>query len=69
MGPHGPHRVHAGRRHPGCRPAPAQRSRQGFIRADEVTRTYVPWLAGPVGMTTVATLDALAAAFRTEMDL
>jgi hypothetical protein len=42
---------------------------KGFIRADEVTRTYVPWLTGPVGMTTVATRDALATALRTEMDL
>ena len=42
---------------------------KGFIRADGVTRTYVPWLTGPVGMITVATLHALAAALRTEMDL
>ena len=42
---------------------------KGFIWADEVTRTYVPWLSGPVGMITAATLDALAAALRTEMDL
>ncbi|MGH3838249.1 MAG: hypothetical protein ACRDSF_21520 [Pseudonocardiaceae bacterium] len=42
---------------------------KGFIRADEVTRTYVPWLTGPVGMIAEATLDALAAALRTEMDL
>lgn len=42
---------------------------KGFIRADEVTRTYVPWLTGPIGMITGATLDALAAALRTEMDL
>ncbi len=42
---------------------------KGFIRADEVTRTYVPWLSGPVGMITVATLDALTVALRTEMDL
>lgn len=41
----------------------------GFIRADEVTRTYVPWLAGPIGMITAGTLDALAAALRTEIDL
>lgn len=33
---------------------------KGFIRADEVTRTYVPWLTDRVGMITVATLDALA---------
>ncbi|MGH3791005.1 MAG: hypothetical protein ACRDQ9_09440, partial [Pseudonocardiaceae bacterium] len=39
---------------------------KGFIRADELTRTYVPWLIGPVGMITVVTL---AAALRTEMDL
>ncbi|MGH3852705.1 MAG: hypothetical protein ACRDR6_04240 [Pseudonocardiaceae bacterium] len=42
---------------------------KGFIRADEVTRTYVPWLTGPVGMITGVTLDALDAALRTEMDL
>jgi mRNA-degrading endonuclease toxin of MazEF toxin-antitoxin module len=42
---------------------------KGFIRADEVTRTYVPWLTGPVGMITVVTLEALAVALRTEMDL
>ena len=42
---------------------------KGFIRADEVTRTYVPWLIGPVGMIAAATLGALAAALRTEMDL
>lgn len=34
---------------------------KGFIRADELTRTHVPWLTGPVGMITPATLDALAA--------
>jgi mRNA-degrading endonuclease toxin of MazEF toxin-antitoxin module len=42
---------------------------KGFIRADEVTRTYVPWLTDPVGRITEATLDALAAALRTEMNL
>jgi mRNA-degrading endonuclease toxin of MazEF toxin-antitoxin module len=42
---------------------------KGFIRADEVTPTYVPWLSGPVGMITAVTLDALAVALRTEMDL
>jgi mRNA-degrading endonuclease toxin of MazEF toxin-antitoxin module len=42
---------------------------KGFIRADEVTRTYVRWLSGPVGMITAVTLDALAVALRTEMDL
>ncbi len=42
---------------------------KGFIRADEVTRTYVPWLAGPVGMITDVTLEALSLALRTEMDL
>jgi hypothetical protein len=42
---------------------------KGFIRADKVTRTYVPWLTGPIGMITVATRDALAVALRTEMDL
>jgi hypothetical protein len=42
---------------------------KGFIRADELTRTYVPWLTGPVGMITAVTLDALVAALRTEMDL
>jgi hypothetical protein len=42
---------------------------EGFIRADEVARTYVPWLSGPVEMITAVTLDALAAALRTEMDL
>lgn len=42
---------------------------KGFIRADEVTRTYVPWLTGPVGLITPVTLEALAAALRTEMDL
>jgi hypothetical protein len=28
-----------------------------------------PWLTGPVGMITMVTLDALAVALRTEMDL
>ena len=42
---------------------------KGFIRADEITRTYVPWLTDPVGMISPTTLDALAAALRTEMDL
>lgn len=42
---------------------------QGFIRADEITRTYVPWLTGPVGKITAVTLDALTVALRTEMDL
>lgn len=42
---------------------------KGFIRADEVTRTYVPWLTDPLGTITGTTLDALAAALRTEMDL
>ncbi len=42
---------------------------KGFIRADEVTRTYVPWLTGPVGTITTVTHEALAAALRTEMDL
>jgi mRNA-degrading endonuclease toxin of MazEF toxin-antitoxin module len=42
---------------------------KGFIRADKVTRTYIPWLTGPVGMITPTMLDALAAALRTEMDL
>ncbi len=59
----------AGRGHTGCRPAPARRPRQGFIRADKVTRTYVPRLTGPVGKIISATHHALAAALRTEMDL
>jgi mRNA-degrading endonuclease toxin of MazEF toxin-antitoxin module len=42
---------------------------KGWIRADEITRTYVPWLSGPIGAVTADTLDALAAALRTEMDL
>jgi mRNA-degrading endonuclease toxin of MazEF toxin-antitoxin module len=42
---------------------------KGFIRADEITRTYVPWLTDPIGMITPATREALAAALRTEMDL
>jgi hypothetical protein len=42
---------------------------KGFIRADEITRTYVPWLTGPVGKITAVTLDALTVALRTEMDL
>lgn len=42
---------------------------KGFIRADELTRTYAPWLSGPVGMITDVTLDALSVALRTEMDL
>lgn len=41
----------------------------GWIRADEITRTYVPWLSGPAGELTGDTLEALAAALRTEMDL
>ncbi|MDQ2710311.1 MAG: hypothetical protein M3Z25_22985 [Actinomycetota bacterium] len=42
---------------------------QGWIRADEITHTYVPWLSGPIGTITRASLDALAAALRTELDL
>jgi mRNA-degrading endonuclease toxin of MazEF toxin-antitoxin module len=42
---------------------------KGFIRVDEITRTYVPWLTNPIGMITPATREALAAALRTEMDL
>jgi hypothetical protein len=42
---------------------------KGWIRADEITRTYVPWLSGPFGGITPDTLDALAAVLRTEMDL
>lgn len=42
---------------------------KGWIRADEITRTYVPWLSGPIGTITSDTLSALAAALRTEMDL
>jgi hypothetical protein len=34
-----------------------------------MTRTYVPWLTGPVGKITAVTLDALTVALRTEMDL
>lgn len=41
----------------------------GWIRADEITRTYVPWLSGPVGTVTDGTREALGAALRTEMDL
>jgi mRNA-degrading endonuclease toxin of MazEF toxin-antitoxin module len=41
----------------------------GWIRADEVSRTYVPWLSGPIGTLTTTTREALAAALRTEMDL
>lgn len=42
---------------------------KGFIRADELTRTYVPWLTGPLGTISAVTLDALVVALRTEMDL
>ena len=42
---------------------------KGWIRADEIMRTFVPWLSGPVGAVTGETLEALAAALRTEMDL
>jgi mRNA-degrading endonuclease toxin of MazEF toxin-antitoxin module len=42
---------------------------QGWIRADEVSRTYVPWLTDLVGTITATTREALAAALRTEMDL
>ena len=69
MGSRRPHRVHTGRRHPRRRPAQPGDPVKGFIRADEVTCTYAPWLTGPVGMITGTTLDALAAALRTEMDL
>lgn len=41
----------------------------GWIRADEITRTYTPWLSDPLGTVTPQTLEALAAALRTEMDL
>ncbi len=49
------------------RPRNAKERQQ--LRADAVTSTCVPWLTGPIGMITVTTLDALAAALRTEMDL
>jgi mRNA-degrading endonuclease toxin of MazEF toxin-antitoxin module len=42
---------------------------KGWIRADEITRTFVPWLSGPTGRLTAATIEALEAALRTEMDL
>jgi mRNA-degrading endonuclease toxin of MazEF toxin-antitoxin module len=42
---------------------------KGWIRTDEINRTYVPWLTGPVGTISTATREALAAALRTEMDL
>ncbi|MGB6163726.1 MAG: hypothetical protein WCF33_20100 [Pseudonocardiaceae bacterium] len=42
---------------------------KGFIRADELTRTYMPWLTGPLGTISAVTLDALVVALRTEMDL
>ncbi len=42
---------------------------KGFIRADELTRTYVLWLTGPLGTISAVTLDALVVALRTEMDL
>jgi mRNA-degrading endonuclease toxin of MazEF toxin-antitoxin module len=41
----------------------------GWVRADEITRTYVPWLSGPVGTVSAGTLEAVGAALRTEMDL
>lgn len=42
---------------------------EGWIRADEITRSYVPWLSGPVGNLTSDTVEALESALRTEMDL
>ncbi|WP_037078071.1 type II toxin-antitoxin system PemK/MazF family toxin [Pseudonocardia spinosispora] len=41
----------------------------GWVRADQLTNTFAPWLSGPVGTLAAASLDALAAALRTEMDL
>jgi mRNA-degrading endonuclease toxin of MazEF toxin-antitoxin module len=64
-----PYRVDDRRRHPVAVRLQPGDPVKGFIRADELTRTYVPWLTGPVGMITRATLDALAAALRTEIDL
>jgi hypothetical protein len=42
---------------------------KGWIRADELHRTYVPWLSGPIGTITAETLETLTAALRSEMDL
>ena len=41
----------------------------GWIRADEISRSHVPWLSGPVGVISDETREALVAALRTEMDL
>jgi hypothetical protein len=41
----------------------------GWVRADLITSTYVPWLTGPVAVLSEPAREALAAALRTEMDL